>query len=174
MYIWVGIDVDSQLRGIGRLAEKARKEVGCVPQGVALPLHVSLKISFEAPDASVGKVIADIKEIYRGTGAFPMSVAGIEYCGVITWVAIKRSRELDALHDRLNRVLEEKYGVPLHEYDRDYRYHSTLYMDDDAEKVRKVYERIRGASLPETVMAKDFLIGTSESGKPGTYRVCAF
>ena len=76
MYIWTGIDVDSQLHGIGELAKRAMEEVGCVPQGVALPLHVSLKISFEVPDARVGKVIADIKEIYRGTGAFPMSVAG--------------------------------------------------------------------------------------------------
>lgn len=171
MYIWVGIDVDSQLREIEALSLKAREEIGCAPPDFTLPLHVSLKISFEVPDREVERVVRDIENIYRESGVFIMKVRGIEYCEVITWIAIERNRSLDALHDRLNTFLKDKYGVPLHEYDTDYKYHSTLYMDDDRERVRKVYEKIKDEPIPRELIAERFLVGMSKSGVPGTYEV---
>ena len=171
MYIWVGIDVDSQLREIEALSLKAREEIGCAPPDFTLPLHVSLKISFEVPDREAERAVCDIENIYRESDAFIMKVSGIEYCEVITWIAIERNRSLDALHDRLNTFLKGKYGVPLHEYDTDYKYHSTLFMDDDREKVRKVYEKIKDEPLPRELRADRFLIGRSKSGVPGTYEV---
>ena len=114
MYIWVGIDVDSQLREIEALSLKAREEIGCAPPDFTLPLHVSLKISFEVPDREVERVVRDIENIYRESGAFIMKVRGIEYCEVITCRQriFKKRLDTQCLTERLRSTVEyaKRYG----------------------------------------------------------------
>ena len=65
----------------------------------------------------------------------------------------------------------EKYNIPLHEYDLDYKFHTTLFMDDDWEKVKQAYRKIRHMKLPARLTAERFVIGVSASGALGTYRI---
>lgn len=53
----------------------------------------------------------------------------------------------------------------------DYKFHSTLFMDNDTEMIDKAYDLIRNEDLPSKLIANKFVIGTSESGKLGTYSV---
>lgn len=44
-------------------------------------------------------------------------------------------------------------------------------MDDDAEKINTAHTLLGDLKLPETLVANTFVIGTSETGENGTYRV---
>ena len=61
--------------------------------------------------------------------------------------------------------------IPLHEYDLDFIVHTTLFMDDDKEKINIARQLLGDLNLPETLVANTFVIGTSETGENGTYRV---
>ena len=65
----------------------------------------------------------------------------------------------------------KKYGVPLHEYDMDYKFHTTLFMDSDTDKMNAAYDAIKNEPVPKTLRADRFIIGTSPSGALGTYSV---
>lgn len=171
MYIWVGIDVDRQLSRVRERAEAIETESGFGTSCYTLPMHISLKMSFCVSEDTAGTVIEELERYFAAQRPFTVRVRGLENEGPIVWIRMERSAELDALHDELNDMLLSRYGVALHEYDTDYKYHTTLFMDGDGRKLREACERMRNLQLPETLMASRFVIGTSESGALGTYSV---
>ena len=44
-------------------------------------------------------------------------------------------------------------------------------MDDDAEKINAAHAILGNVHLPDTLVADTFVIGTSETGENGTYKV---
>ncbi|MBO7304951.1 MAG: 2'-5' RNA ligase family protein [Clostridia bacterium] len=171
MYIWIGINVDDQLAGIKTRVKKIENSIGFEHSVFTLPFHVSLKISFSVSDDIAENIISDIINIYKDTAPFSLSVRGIEYEGNICWIRMVENEEIMALSTKLNLFLKEKYGIPLHEYDLDFKFHTTLFMSDDGERVKKAYLSVKDAPLPHVLSVNRFLIGVSESGALGTYKV---
>ena len=171
MFIWLGIDVDDQLQGVKKKAMEIEQGIGFEKSNFTLPYHISLKISFEVNEMTFDDVVKDISEIYTKVQPFDVFVKGIELENSISWIMMHKNYHLDILHDSLNKILLEKYGVPLHEYDTDYKFHTTLFMDENADKVVAAYGLIRGEILPERLIANKFVIGVSSTGEFGTYRV---
>ncbi|MBE6947178.1 MAG: 2'-5' RNA ligase family protein [Ruminococcaceae bacterium] len=171
MYIWVGIDVDSQLSEIREKVHSAEEIIDFVHSNLTLPFHISLKISFFVPEEKVDAVMADILTIYKKTEPFSVEVRQIDWEETIVWISMKRNKQLDALHDVLNEMLLEKYSVPLHPYDIDYQFHTTLFMDDDREKNGKGYEMVKDIPLPDKLQANRFVIGISQSGSLGSFSI---
>ena len=60
MYIWLGIDLDSQLQQLKISRDNARKQLGMPVDNPNFPMHVSLKISFEVPNDVAPKVIDEL------------------------------------------------------------------------------------------------------------------
>ena len=171
MYIWTGIDVDEQLAGIRERVRQLEKEEGVKNSNLTLPFHISLKISFEMDEARAPEVIRTLETYYRKQKPFEIPVSGIEYHTAITWIRMRENETLDRLHDGLNELLQTRFGVPLHEYDRDYLFHTTLCLDEDAALVRRFYDKLKDVPLPAVLRAERFLIGASPAGALGTYRV---
>ena len=171
MYIWIGINVNDQLLPVGKKAKQIENEIGFPNSNFTLPLHVSLKISFPIEDALFDGVIRTIEEYYSTLSPFVLAVRGIEDENTIVWIRMERNEQIDRIHDDLNRILLEKYGVPLHEYDTDYQFHTTLFMDGDTDKINAAYAQIKDVSLPKTLTVNRLLIGCSPSGALGTYKV---
>ena len=170
MYIWVGINVDSQLENVGKKVREIEENLGYKNFCYTLPMHISLKISFYAPDKKTEQIISDIREIYKGQKAFEIDVSGVENLGGIAWIRMKESSELNALSDKLNSMLFSRHGIPLHEYDTDYKFHSTLFMGNEVE-VAEELSMLGNINIPEKLTASRFIIGFSHSGEFGTYSV---
>lgn len=171
MYIWTGINVDNALR---KVKEKAQAIYNALPFNERLftmPMHVSLKMSFEVPDEEAQMVIAALQRLFATQPSFGMQVIGLEQYDNIAWIRIARSAELDKLHDDILALLQTQFGVQPHEYDLDYTYHVTLFMDDNAEVVKQAAEQMATTPLPSTITADAYAIGTSPDGKVGTYKV---
>ena len=171
MYIWVGVEVESQIAEIKKFAFEIEKKIGFENSNFTLPMHISLKISFSVPDAVAENVMKDIEKLYHSVTPFEIAVDKIECYENISWIRYKQNDKIDEIHDRLNAMLFEKYGVGLHEYDCDYKFHTTLFMENNEEKIRSAYETVKNVYLPEKISVNKLLIGVSESGKLGSYRV---
>lgn len=171
MYIWLGIDVNDQLGCVGEAAKDIEGKLGFENSNFTLPLHISLKMSFQVSAEKYDLVIRDICDVFSSTEEFSLDVQGIENEISIIWIMMERNTSIDSLHDRLNDMLLMKYGVPLHEYDCDYKFHTTLFMDSDTEKMEKAYEMISESYVPSKLKINKFLVGASETGDLGTFKI---
>ena len=171
MFVWVGINIEEQLKETRRAVDGVFEKIDISNVTCQLPLHISLKISFEIENELFDSVLNDIVSIYREQKPFEIEIKGIEKHENIMWIRMYSNEDLEALATSLNIMLKEKYNIPLHEYDLDFIFHTTLFMDDDAEKINAAHTLLGNLALPKNLIANTFVIGTSETGKNGTYRV---
>ena len=171
MFVWVGINVEDQLKEVRRAVDGVFEKIDLSNVTCQLPLHISLKISFEIENSMFNNVLNDIVAIYTETTPFDIAVKGIEKHENIEWIRMHSNGSIEALATKLNTMLRDKYGIPLHEYDLDFIFHTTLFMDDDADKINAAHNLLGNLELPKTLVANTFVIGTSAMGKNGTYSI---
>lgn len=171
MYIWVGIDVDEQLTEVRNQALQIDRSLQFQNSCFTLPLHISLKMSFHVDNTVADEVLSTIEQYYRSIEPFEIPVKAIEDEHVIVWIRMQENRRLNQIHDDLNRILGERFGVGLHAYDQDYKFHTTLFMDHDPYRISSAYQKIRDVEIPSVLRANRFVIGISQSGALGTYSV---
>lgn len=171
MYIWLGIDLDSQLQQLKTARDNARKQLGMPVDNPNFPMHVSLKISFELPNDVAHKVIDELCDYFATQRPFDIYVDKLECHPNISWLLYKPCAHLQAISTHLNNYLLERYNVPLHEYDTDFKYHSTLFLDGTAEQIAKGFDVLKQFPLPQKVTANTFCIGTSPTGANYTFDV---
>ncbi len=172
MFVWVGINVEEQLKETRKAVDGVFERIDISNVTCQLPLHISLKISFDVENSLFDSILNDIIDIYNVQNPFEIKVKGIEKHENIMWIRMQSNEKIEALATKLNEMLRDKYGVPLHEYDLDFIFHTTLFMDDDAEKINVAHNLLGNVYLPETLIANTFVIGKSDTGENGTYRVC--
>ena len=171
MFVWVGIDVDGQYDEIRAKAMEVDKEMCFKHSCFTLPMHISLKISFEIDKNQFENIVETILSVYENIKPFEIPVKRVENHGNICWIRMWDNASLNALSAQINGILAENHGIPLHEYDLDFQFHTSLFMDDDHGKVDAAYNQVKDVKLPEKLIANRFVIGTSESGRLGTYKV---
>ena len=171
MFVWVGIDVDGQLKQIKESTKAVESELIFKHSNFTLPLHISLKIPFEVTNDIVQDVIEDLMKIYDETEPFEIKVKGLSCESTISWIRMEENPILMELSGKINGLMLAKYNIPLHEYDLDGKFHTTLFMDEDCQKVKQAYTKIQHIQIPARLTAERFLIGVSASGALGTYRI---
>jgi 2'-5' RNA ligase len=171
MFVWVGINVEEQLKETRMAVDGVFEKIAISNVTCQLPLHISLKISFNIENELFESALKDIESIYQTQKPFEIDIKGIEKHENIMWIRMYSNAEIEELATKLNLMLKEKYNIPLHEYDLDFIFHTTLFMDDDAEKINIAHNLLGDLALPQTLMANRFVIGTSETGENGTYKV---
>ncbi|MBQ7379342.1 MAG: 2'-5' RNA ligase family protein [Clostridia bacterium] len=168
MFIWTAIEANQQLNDL-------RQHITEIPYSpnpcLTLPLHVSLKVSFEVEDKIANDVIQAIAEYLSSQTPFVMKTQAIECYTKVTWISIQPSTMLKSLHDGLDDLMELRFGIQPHEFDRAFRYHASLFYADDGKHVQEAYQLLKDIAVPEQVLADTFVIGVSESGAAGTYHV---
>ena len=170
MNIWFGIDVDKYYKDVREIVQKIERDLD-FDLGMLLPYHISLKMSFSVSEDMINNVIESLVNYFINLVPFEVETNKIECHDNIVWVRMKKNSILDNIHIDLNSLLLEKYNIGLHEYDLDFLFHTTLFMDNDKEKIKKAYERIKDIVIPKTMIIDKYVIGISETGKPGTYNV---
>ena len=171
MYIWIAIDVDDQLSSIRKEAKRIEDMVQFAESDITLPMHISLKISCSIPNEKYEEALCDIKAILQDTQRFEIKTKRIELHDTIAWIQMEHNEYLEQLHHSLDKLFIDKYDVPPHKFDLDFKFHTTLFLDSDKDKVKQAFLMIKDVSLPSTLIADKFVIGTSPEGKIGTYQV---
>ncbi len=171
MYIWLAIDVNEQLNTLREKSAKVTQMLNSSNSALTLPFHISLRISFLVDDAISGAVIDRISKYYLTLSPFVISVQGIERKGNVVWIKMADNYELKKIHKDLVDILLMEYGVQPHDFDRSFIFHATLFMDNVGSKVDEAYSLFRQEMLPDKLMADKLVIGCSETGRAGEYRV---
>lgn len=170
MYLWMAADLGNALEAAREKALAENRRIGLSEVAFTLPAHVSLKISFPADDKIWQDIARQAEQIFCVCPAFDIRVKGLERRGDCLWIAMEENTILKGLHEKMT-ALARKAGAPLHPFDADFLYHSTLFLSPDAENMEKMEDKLKDLPLPEVIPVQGFLIGGSESGKPGEYRV---
>lgn len=170
MYIWIGCKLPEEFeKEIRAHCLALNEQIGLDPVAFLLPQHVSLKISFETDLAE--EILEDLTQFAAEQRPFAVRIKGIEQAGNILWMPVAENDRLRQLHDALDARLEHSFGIPQHEFDKCFLFHSTLFMDGDKEKLAKMQAALADYPVARELVVDTFLLGQSETGKPGTCRV---
>ena len=171
MYVWTAINIDDQLNEIKAQAQVIEQKMNFANSAFTLPSHISLKISFFVDDKIYPCVLQTLLDYYKTAKPFSVDVNDIEIEDTIVWIRIKENDTLRHIHKELDRILQEKHNILPHKFDLDFKFHSTLFLDSDKEKISAAYDQIKNVVLPLSLCADKLIIGASASGDIGTYRV---
>jgi len=170
MYIWIGCklpeDFETEIRSY---CLERNRSLGLDTTAFLLPQHISLKISFSSDQPEV--VLEDLERFLSAQSPFTVQIKGAERAGNILWVPIAENAGLQRLHAQLDARLEQRFQIPQHEFDKCFLFHSTLFIDPDGEKLAQMEKILAEYPVERELLVDTFLIGLSETGKPGTYRV---
>ena len=169
MYIWTGIIVEGQLDEVKAEAIKAEEKLN-LPSLFSFPMHVSVKISFFVPNDKTNEVVDFLSEYFSSLKPFSVPVKAIELEDTIVWVRMKECDELKNIQSDMNSLLGEKFGVPVHEYDTDFKSHSTLCIADEG-VAEAFYNEVKNAPVPSVLKAKKAGIAISEEWKPFGFKI---
>lgn len=168
MYLWVAVDLEDQLQELRKELDRVECLICSNDPALTLPLHTSLKISFEVDDKYANEVRCAVREYFSTLKSFRIAPERVESMGNLTWIRMKESRELCGIHSELDLLMERKFGVPRHVFDRDFIFHATLFAATAPARFEKI---LNLPKLPEFITARSFIIGSSRSGEAGTYSV---
>lgn len=150
-------------------AIKAEEKLNLQPL-FGFPMHVSVKISFFVPNDKTKEVVDFLSEYFSSLKPFYVPVKAIELEDTIVWVRMKECDELKKIQSDMNRLLGEKFGVPVHEYDTDFKFHSTLCMADEW-VAEAFYNEVKNAHVPSVLKAEKAGIAISEEWKPFGFKI---
>ncbi len=172
MYIWIGCRLPQGFEA--ELRERCLREnesIGPNTQAFSLPQHVSLKISF--PTDRAGAVLEFLGDYLAAQKAFSVTVESLGQIPGVLWLNVGENPVLEEMHRYLDESLLQRFGVAQHPYDREFRFHSTLFLDADGEKLSEMARRLRDYPLPQVLQVNTFLLGTSEDAASGSYQIVA-
>lgn len=170
MYIWIGCKLPDEFeKEIRAHCLALNEQIGLDPVAFLLPQHISLKISFETDRAE--EVLEDLAQFAADQNPFTVRLKGIEQAGNILWMPVATNDHLQQLHDTLDARLQSRFGIPQHEFDKCFLFHSTLFMDGDKEKLAQMQVALAGYPVARELVVDTFLLGQSATGKPGTCHI---
>ena len=168
MYLWIAVDLEDQLQEVREELIRVERLICSNDPALTLPLHTSLKISFEVDDKCANEVRSSVRQYLSALQSFQIAPERVESTGKLTWIRMKESRELSQIHGALDLIVERKFGVPQHVFDRDFIFHTTLFAATEPQKLERI---LNLPKLPELLTVRSFIIGSSRSGEAGTYSV---
>lgn len=170
MFLWIGCKLPAEFeKEIRAFCLEKNGQIGLDTVAFSLPQHISLKISFDTDRPE--EILEDLSHFAAGQSPFSVRLLGAEQAGNILWLPVEENTRLRQLHDALDARLESRFGIPQHQFDKCFLFHSTLFMDRDAEKLAKMQAALADYPITRELKVDAFLLGMSETGKPGTCRI---
>ena len=170
VYFWTALYIEDNLEEVRDMAITIGEQTGVKCPVNFLPLHVSLKISFKIDDSKKDKCLKLLRDYLSTVGPFSIEVRGYEHYPGVVWIRMEENERLAEIHSHLDELVSREFGVKPDVLDLKFIYHCTLFFDEDS-KLDRAMELISKIPLPGKVHARDFLIGASDDGLPGTYSI---
>ena len=170
MYIWTALYIEDNLEELRDQTIRIGEEPGVKCPLTFLPLHVSLKISFPVEESRVDECVSVLCDYYSKLGPFSIEIEGYEMNDGIIWLRIKENERLIEIHRHLDDLMKSRFGAEPNALDHKFIYHCTLFVDSN-DKLASAMENLKKVTLPSKLLVREFLIGASETGLPGTYSV---
>ncbi len=156
MWICLVIDEDSR-NEIVSLCRKHMDGLDLSGRFLDFPLHVSLKRSFYTD--AFEKVKKDLCKYMDLVPPFEVKEVSLQRAGNMLWIRV-HDEELMRIHEQIDRLLKERYGIEIDMFDRNYLPHITLFRDEKKDRLDAMYERLRKEWKDRTIRFTSFYIGS--------------
>ena len=170
MLVLAAVLIENQLKDLREHALKIGEQMGVKCPLKVLPMHVSLKKGIEIEQERLESCVESICALYSKTEPFSVEVEGLELSDGIIWLRLKENKVLSDLHSALVDLSKNKFGVEPNEIDSKFKFHSTIFMDNEKD-LGPAYDELSRIKLPQKITVRHFMIGTTENGKPEGYSV---
>ena len=155
---WVcAVMPEEYVRRVKDLCLDANRGIGLSEKVFKFPLHISLKKSFMTD--RFPEVREALLDYFRWRGPFDIKVGHVVKHEGMLWLDIVRTPELLKVHEEIDALLETRFGIPRHKFDRRFEPHISLFTDRDDEKISEIYEVIREEFKPEILTVKKVVVG---------------
>ena len=170
MYIWAGCKLPGDFEAAVRSrCLELNQKVGLDTVAFLLPQHVSLKISFQSEKYQ--EILDYLTDFLSRQAPFSLRIQNPEQAGSILWLPVEENLRLRQLHEQLDAQLEQHFGIPQHQFDKYFLFHSTLFMDLDTDRIAQMCRMLEEYPIERELQVDTFLLGLSETGKPGECRI---
>ena len=170
MYIWIGCKLPEEFETyIRAVCVPMSEKLGLDISGFSLPQHISLKISFEAGEQA-DEILAFLKERLSRERKFYVNPRTPKRQGNILWIPFRPNPPLQHLHNMLDRELKTRFGIPQHEFDKAFFFHSTLCLGPE-DRLAEAEALLRDLPLPTSLAIDTILLGVSENKTFDTCRI---
>ena len=164
MFLWVALKInDAFAYNLRKKCVELNKSINLSMQALSLPAHISLKITFDIKENDKQTLIDTIKKVVKPYLPMSVKTSCIEKVNNIIWVKFKDNDQLTSLHNALDETLY-KYGILQHEFDKNFIFHSTLFIDENINLIDTMYEIIKDEDVSDTLILDTLLIGESSDG----------
>ena len=170
VFLWTAIDLSDDATEITERVRAVCEELGVQNPALSLPMHISLKISDRIPTKSLPRAVEKIADMLSKATPTELIPECIERRDGVVWIRHRDSEWLCELHRKIVDFYLSQYGVMPHGLDGEFIFHTTLFVGE-ADEARRVYEALKDEPLPERFAPGGYLMGVSESGLAGEYRV---
>lgn len=165
MYLWIGCRLPEAFEQSIRSHCLALNEtIGLSTTPFSLPQHISLKISFDAGE-QYPQIIQWLESALVSHNKFYVNLLSPERMGTILWLPVAENPHLTQLHAMLDKELEDRFGITQHPLDKTFLFHSTLFMDENTQKLSLMSAKLASMTFPDPLQIDRFLIGISADGK---------
>ncbi len=165
MYLWIAADVSKALQPLRQAAQLHNP--GLDETAFSLPQHISLKISFWVDNSQFEQAVDRVTDLLITQEPLIVGFKGLEIYNGILW--LRADRSLLPLHHALDKLFFEEFNVVPHPFDKDFIFHSTLFMDGPTDKLQAVAKQL--SDFPKCAAITEYIIGCSNDNTPGSYRV---
>ena len=170
MYLWIACKLpDKFAQQLRQQCMQLNEAIQLDTSAFTLPQHISLKISF--PSERRAEISSWLEQYLSRQQPFAVELLPPQRRGNILWLPVAEHTVLQQLHRELDQNLQEQFGIPQHEFDKCFQFHSTLFLDTDGAKLDRMRQALLPFPIACTLTVDTFLLGVSETGAPGSYRV---
>jgi 2'-5' RNA ligase len=158
--MWVCAILPSELNNrLAVLCRRNNRDLNLPEDVFKFPLHISMKKSFYTTQFDEAK--AQIKSFIFERGKINCRVGGVEIHKNMIWLTIETKGELANWHNDLDKILLEKFAIPVVPFDANFHPHISLFTKGSEEQIRQMYARLKAQIQPMDITLDRFVIGSS-------------
>jgi 2'-5' RNA ligase len=161
--MWVCALMPPELnRHLAELCRGENKSIGLSEDVFRFPLHISMKKSFQTTEFEAIK--AEIWQYMQAQGRIHCRTTSVVCRKKMLWLPVEPEGEIRDWHDELDKLLLDKFGIPIDRFDAIFEPHISLFTKGTQTQMREMGVRLAEKISPMELTLNRFVIGSSVHG----------
>jgi hypothetical protein len=161
--MWVCALLPPELnRQLAELCREENKSIGLPEDVFRFLLHISMKKSFQTTEFEAVK--AEILHHMQASGEIHCRTTGVVCHKKMLWLMVEPEGESKRWHDKLDKLLLDKFGIPVDRFDANFEPHISLFTKGEQAQIKEMGVRLAGKIPPMELTLDRFVVGSSRHG----------
>jgi len=131
-----------------------------LPENVfKFPLHISLKKSFHCQNFEALRT--DVVRLLQDLGTIQCEVGEAVMHRQMIWLPILQKGDIMQVHQALDQLLLDKYGVPIDRFDTHFQPHISLFTSGDRRRMERMFQLMQREAFTMSMQIQRIVVGSS-------------